>query len=65
MGERGRELVLSATAMDRADFVRVAAGAASTLVASSLAKESLAADVAGASVAVRRTRSEAPVRSST
>lgn len=54
VGDRGRELVLEATAvdrMDRADFVRVAAGAASTLVATSLAKESLAADVSGACVA--------------
>ena len=54
VGERGRELVLEATAMDRADFVRVAAGAASTLVATSLSKESLASDVAGAYLAVRR-----------
>lgn len=57
MGDRGRELVLEATAMDRmdgmdrADFVRVAAGAASTLVATSLAKESLAAEVSGAYLA--------------
>lgn len=54
VGDRGRELVLEATAMDRmdrADFVRVAAGAASTLVATSLAKKSLAADVSGACVA--------------
>lgn len=55
VGGRGRELVLEATAMDRmdrADFVRLAAGAASTLLATSLAKESLAADVSGAYVAM-------------
>lgn len=70
VGDRRRELALKATVMDRmdrADFVRVAAGAASTLLATSLAKESLAADVSGAFVAtavLRQLRNKAPIRAS-
>ena len=70
VGDRGRGLVLEATAMDRmdrADFVRVAAGAASTLVVTSFEKKSLAADVLGVYVATifaRRPRNETPGRAS-